>query len=57
MRLSGKQVTKKTRQERREKRRGREKTKMPQHGKSLARVYKDAVSRRAKDTEADKQPK
>jgi hypothetical protein len=28
---------------------------MPQHGKSLARVYKDAVSRRAKTTKAPKQ--
>jgi hypothetical protein len=36
-------------QERREKRRAKEKAKMPKHGKSLARVYKDAVSKRAKE--------
>ena len=46
---------KKTRQERREKRRIKKKAKMPQHGKGLARVYKDAVSKRAKDMEADRQ--
>jgi hypothetical protein len=35
-------------QERREKRRAKEKARMPKHGKGLARVYKDAVSKRAK---------
>jgi hypothetical protein len=40
-----------TRQERREKRRAKEKARMPQHGKSLARIYKDAVSKRAKEVE------
>jgi len=38
---------KETRQERREKRRASQKAKMPQHGRGLARVYKDAVSKRA----------
>ena len=39
-----------TRRERREKklRKGREK--MPQHGRSLSRVYKDATLKRAKQT-------
>jgi hypothetical protein len=46
-----------TKQERREKRRTKEKAKMPQHGKSLPKIYKDAVSKRAKDTKAHKQPK
>jgi len=46
-----------TKQEQREKRRAKGKTKMPQHGKSIARVYKDAVSKRAKETEAHKQSK
>ena len=46
-----------TKQERRQKQRAKEKTKIPQHGKSLARVYKDAVSKRAKDKEAQKQSK
>ena len=36
----------KTRQERREKRQRKKREKMPQHGKSLARVYKDAVLKR-----------
>jgi hypothetical protein len=49
------QLAEKTKHERREKRRAKEKAKMPQHGKSLARVYKDAVSKRAKTTEAHKQ--
>jgi hypothetical protein len=41
------QLARKTKQERRERRRVKEKAKMPQHGKSLARVYKDAVSKDA----------
>jgi len=49
------QLVRKTKQERRERRRAKEKAQMPQHGKSLARVYKDAVSRRAKTTKAPKQ--
>ena len=48
---------KKTRQEQREKRRIKEKSKIPQHGKSLARVYRDAVSKRAEDIKDDKQSK
>ncbi|MGB2800420.1 MAG: hypothetical protein WBC55_10450 [Dehalococcoidia bacterium] len=35
-----------TRQERREKRRRKERKKIPQHGKSLARVYRDAILKR-----------
>jgi len=49
------QLARKTKQERRERRRAKEKNRMLQHGKSLARVYKDAVSRRAKATKARKQ--
>jgi len=49
------QLARKTKQERRERRRAKEKAQMPQHGKSLARVYKDAVSRRATTTKAHKQ--
>ncbi|MFC2058026.1 hypothetical protein ACFLTS_00080 [Chloroflexota bacterium] len=37
-----------TRQERREKRRIRARRKMLQHGRSLVRVYKDAVLKRIK---------
>ena len=43
-----------TKQERRQRRRKKEKNKIPQHGKGLARIYKDAVSKRAKDTETQK---
>jgi len=43
-----------TRQARRGKRRAKEKAKVPQHGKSLTRVYRDAVSKRARGTEAGK---
>jgi hypothetical protein len=49
------QLAGETKQARRERRRAKEKAKMPQHGKSLARVYEDAVSRRAKTTKARKQ--
>jgi hypothetical protein len=40
---------KQTRQERREKRQASQKAKIPQHGRGLARVYKDAVSKRMKE--------
>jgi len=49
------QPAKETKQERRERRRAREKAKIPQHGKSLARVYQDAVSKRTRTTKAHKQ--
>jgi hypothetical protein len=49
------QLAEKTKQERRERRRAKKKAKIPQHGKSLARVYKDAVSKRAKTRKAHKQ--
>ncbi len=49
------QLARETKQERRERRRAKEKTKMVQHGKSLARVYKDAVSKRAKAEKPCKQ--
>jgi len=54
--LSGQnQLARETKQERRERRRAKEKAKMLQHGKSVARVYKDAVSKRTKSTKAHKQ--
>jgi hypothetical protein len=37
-----------TRQERREKKLKKKKEHVPQHGKSLARVYKNAVEKRSK---------
>jgi hypothetical protein len=48
------QLARETKQERRERRRAKDKSKMLQHGKSLARVYKDAVSKRARTTKAPK---
>ena len=35
-----------TRQERREKKQKKKKEQMPQHGKSLARIYMDAILKR-----------
>jgi hypothetical protein len=49
------QLARKTKQERRERRRAKEKARIPQHGKSLARVYKDAVAKRARTTKDHKQ--
>jgi len=49
------QLARKTKQERRERRRAKEKARIPQHGKSLAKVYKDAVSKRAKTEKPRKQ--
>jgi hypothetical protein len=45
-RLAEEEAARKTRQERRERRRAKEKAKLPQHGKSLARVYRNAVAKR-----------
>jgi hypothetical protein len=39
-------MDKKTRQERRENRQRKKRERIPQHGKSLARVYRDAVLKR-----------
>ena len=39
-------MDKKTRQERREERQRKKRERMPKHGKSLARVYRDAVLKR-----------
>jgi hypothetical protein len=43
-----------TRQERREKRLDKKKEKMPQHGKTLGRVYKEAISKRINTLRSDK---
>jgi len=44
-----------TKQARRERRRAKKKSKMLQHGKSLARVYKDALTKRAKTKKTHEQ--
>jgi len=54
--LSGQsQLVNETKQERRDRRRAKEKAKMLQHGKSLARVYRDAVSKRARTPKSQAQ--
>jgi hypothetical protein len=50
------QLAGETKQARRERRRAKKRAKVPQHGKSLARVYKDALSKRGKIKKARKQP-
>jgi hypothetical protein len=49
------QLAGETKQARRERRRAKKKAKIPQHGKSLARVYKDALSKKTKPKKARKQ--
>lgn len=39
-----------TRQERREKKLEKKRERIPQHGKSLVKVYKNVVEKRAKET-------
>ena len=43
-----------TRQERRDKRRKKKQERMPQHSKSLARIYMDAIIKRLKRRKVDK---
>ena len=44
-----------TRQERREKKLGKKREQMPQHGRNLARVYKEAIFKRINKLRKDKQ--
>ncbi len=44
-----------TKQERRERRLKKKRERMPKHGKNLARVYMDAILKRLRGHEADKQ--
>jgi hypothetical protein len=44
--IRGNTLNQKTRQERREERLRKKREKMPQHGKSLARIYRDAILKR-----------
>ena len=45
-----------TRQEQREKRQRRKRERMPKHGKSLARVYRDAVLKRLRGKQGSPGP-
>lgn len=42
-----------TRQERREKKMRKKKKKMPQHGKGLGQIYRDAIEKRTKKKEGE----
>lgn len=42
-----------TRQERREKKRRKKKEKIPQHGRSLWQIYRDAIEKRSKKREGE----
>ncbi len=44
----------KTRQERREKKLGKKKERMPKHGKNLARTYMDAILKRLRRRRVDR---
>ena len=46
-----------TKQERREKKQQKRRDKIQQHGRSLVRVYKDAVLKRAKEAGKEAKPK
>ncbi|MBT3363676.1 MAG: hypothetical protein HN929_07845 [Chloroflexi bacterium] len=42
-----------TKQEKREKRKRKQKDKMTQHGKGIAKIYEDAVRKRAREEKPD----
>jgi len=49
--MNNEPVDEETRQERREKRLNKKRERMPQHGRSLAKIYLDAVMKRLKRRE------
>ncbi len=46
--MTNEKETEATRQERREKKLRKKREKMPQHGKTLGQIYKNAVTKKAK---------
>jgi len=52
--MNNEQVDEETRQERREKRLKKKRERIPQHGRSLARIYMDAILKRLKRHRLDK---
>jgi len=52
--MNNEPVNKETRQERREKRLKKKQERMPQHGRSLAQLYKDVILKRLKRHRVDK---
>jgi len=53
--MNNEQIDKETRQERREKRLKKKRERMLQHGRSLARIYKEAILKRLKRRQVDKE--
>jgi hypothetical protein len=47
-------ISKETRQERREKKLKKKRERLPQHGRSLAKIYRDAILKRLKRQKVDK---
>jgi len=52
--MNNEQVDEETRQERREKRLKKKRERIPQHGRSLARIYMDAIRKRLKRKRVNK---
>ena len=52
--MNNEPVDEETRQERREKRLKKKQERMPQHGRSLAKIYKDVILKRLKRHRVDK---
>ncbi len=52
--MNNEPVDTETRQERREKRLKKKREKLPQHGRSLARIYMDAIRKRLRRRKVDK---
>jgi len=53
--MNNEHIDERTRQERREKRLKKKRERMPQHGRSLAQSYKEAILKRLKRRKADKE--
>jgi len=53
--MNNEQLDEKTRQERREKRLKKKREKIPQHGRSLVKIYKDVILKRLKRHRVDKE--
>jgi len=53
--MNNEPVDEETRQERREKRLNKKRERMPQHGRSLAKIYLDAIRKRLKRRKVDKE--
>ncbi len=53
--MNNEQVDEETRQERREKRLKKKRERIPQHGRSLARIYKEAILKRLRRRKVDKE--